>query len=237
MPFDRISNNLNPIKVLLIEDGETQRWLTSTFLNQQEDIVCTVAADGLEGLERAWTEKPDVILLDLVLPGMDGLEVLRRYKSNGGPAAVIVLSRARHDAVSDMAFSYGAAHFFSKPYSLPQLLPYIRSFGAGLDRNYQALLLKMNASPGWKGFRQAARCASLLSRDREELMKVIYLQAAKELNQEPDRVEINIRRLIEQLHKNQSPLYRQMVPHPDAERPPSNREFLLLLIQAATFPL
>ena len=95
----------------------------------------------------------------------------------------------------------------------------------------------MGGNPASKGFRQAARCAALLSRNREELMKVIYLQAAKELGQGPDQVEVNIRRLVEAIHRAQTPFYRQLLPDPDAQRPPSNREFLLLLIRAATCPL
>ena len=236
MPFDPKSNSLTPIKVLLIEDDAAQQWLVAHFLNEQPDIVCVTASDGPEGLRKAWAENPQVILLDLILPGMDGMELLRQYKAANGPAEVIVLSRAGHESISDLAFSLGARYFFLKPYSLQQLLPHSRALGAGPDRKYELLLLKMGANPQWKGFRQAARCAALLSRDREELLKVIHLQAARELGVEAEHLDINIRRLIDSIHTAGAPFYRQFLPSPEKKKP-TPKEFLLLLIEAARIPL
>ena len=237
MTFRQKPPSLTPIKVLVIEDDRPQRWVLVSQLEEEPDILCLEAADGPEGLRKAWAEKPDVILLDLVLPGMGGLEVLRRYKAGHGPAEVIVLSPTNRRQVDDLAYSFGAALYLPKPCNVPELLPYIRAFGAGPDRKYELLMLEMKANPRRKGFPQAARCAALLSQNRKELMKVIYLQAARVFHATPGQLDVNIRRVIDDMHEAKTPLYRQIVPFPDAGDPPSNKEFLLLLVEAATIPL
>lgn len=152
MPFGQTSNKLTPIKVLVVEDDRTQRWVLVSQLEEEPDILCLEAADGPEGLRKAWAEAPDVILLDLVLPGMGGLEVLRRYKADHGPAEVIVLSPSNRRQVDDLAYSFGAALYLPKPYNVPELLPYIRAFGAGPERKYELLMLEMKANIQRKGF-------------------------------------------------------------------------------------
>ena len=82
------------IKVLLVEDDEAQRRLMSMLLKTMEEVRLTVAADGLQGLERAQRDRPDVILLDLILPGISGIELLRRYRRGGGQAGVLAISKA-----------------------------------------------------------------------------------------------------------------------------------------------
>lgn len=238
MRADQKSSDLPPIRVLLVEDEEDQREVMSMWLEQQKDLRYTVARTGPEALERAWADQPDVILLDLILPGMDGMEVLRRYKSENGPARVIVISQAADSATITLALSAGASYYLTKPVSFPQLLLHIQGLGAGPDRFFQQVLIRMGANPDWKGFEQAARCAAVLSRDREALLKVVYLQAAKELNAEAKQIEINIRRLVGALHKVvRSPFYRSLVPDPDSKGAPSNKQFLSILIRAATIPL
>lgn len=236
MRSDRISNNdPSALRILLVEDDASQRWLTARYLTEKAGLTVILAATGLEALERARSDRPDVILLDLVLPGMDGMEVLRRYRAEGCPAPVIVISRAYDEAIISQAFDLGAKYFMPKPVNLSQLLPHILALGSNRDRQYEALLLRLGAPPQCLGLRQAARCAALLSRDPNGLLKSAYLQAARELGASPKQLDINIRRLVADLHAVPSPLYRQLVPIGSPR--PSNKKFLRLLIQAVTFPL
>ena len=56
MPFGQTSNKLTPIKVLVVEDDRTQRWVLVSQLEEEPDILCLEAADGPEGLHAAWAE-------------------------------------------------------------------------------------------------------------------------------------------------------------------------------------
>lgn len=88
-------------KILIIEDDQSLlRLVSERFINDDFDVI--KAADGEEGLRKALTEKPDVILLDLILPKVDGISVLKQLRADpwGANANIIVLSNlfsAEHD--------------------------------------------------------------------------------------------------------------------------------------------
>jgi CheY-like chemotaxis protein len=86
-------------KVLLIDDEEISRYVARQFLAETRLSVIE-AADGEEGIRLALQERPQAILLDLVMPGMSGLEVLRRLKSDpetSGIAVIVHTSKTLHE--------------------------------------------------------------------------------------------------------------------------------------------
>src|SRR3989304_82781 len=86
-------------KILVVEDGEFNRDLLIQLLGDQYQVV--VAVDGEEGVRKAEQEKPDLILMDLGLPGLDGWEATRIIKANGELKHIPVIAVTSHAMVGD----------------------------------------------------------------------------------------------------------------------------------------
>ncbi|HEY8751439.1 MAG TPA: ATP-binding protein [Tepidisphaeraceae bacterium] len=107
--------------VLVVDDEHDMRRFLVDALARDHTII--QAADGLAGLEMARTRKPDLVLLDLMLPGMDGLDVCKALKSDESTKNIkIVLLTARVDEQSKLtALERGADDFLTKPFSTVEL--------------------------------------------------------------------------------------------------------------------
>ena len=94
---------------------------------QQEGYQVAVARSGEEGLEFATTQAPDLVVLDVRLPGMDGFEFLRRLRAAGSKAPVLVLT-ARNDEVDKViGLELGADDYLTKPFGLRELMSRIKA--------------------------------------------------------------------------------------------------------------
>ncbi len=94
---------------------------------QQEGYAVTVAGSGEEGLEFATQQAPDLVILDVRLPGIDGFEVLRRLRASGSKAPVLVLT-ARDDEVDKViGLELGADDYLTKPFGLRELMSRIKA--------------------------------------------------------------------------------------------------------------
>ena len=199
------------------------------LLASMEEVRLTVAADGMEGLELAREQEPDMMVLDLILPEMSGIELLRRYRRLGGRARVLVLSRAAGEAVHAAALAAGADFFLCKPALWPEVRNTIRALTGGLKRRCEALLEAMDA-PDCAGRRQAARCAALLKeQEGPSLLKSAYVETAREGDTSAQCVEKNIRGMVRAMAEKPCPLFLQLF----GQGPPTNKTFLLTLAQAA----
>jgi DNA-binding response OmpR family regulator len=93
----------------------------------QEGYTVAVARSGEEGLEFALSQAPDLIVLDVRLPGMDGFEVLRRLRAGGSRAPILVLT-ARDDEVDKViGLELGADDYLTKPFGLRELMSRIKA--------------------------------------------------------------------------------------------------------------
>jgi DNA-binding NarL/FixJ family response regulator len=120
------------ITVLLVDDHRVVREGLRTFLDVQEDLeVVGEAADGRTAIEQTVALQPDVVLLDLRMPGMDGLEVLRELASAGTAARVLVLTSYTDPASVVPALRAGAAGFLDKDVDPAALAHAIRSVHHG----------------------------------------------------------------------------------------------------------
>ena len=120
---------MESIRILILEDDESTGVLLSDFLRGIDGLeVLGVARDGMSGLARIYAETPDLLLLDLVMPKMSGLEVLRalREKPAGGEMKILVLSGVTDDATVQYALSLGACHYIMKPARHSALLDWIQ---------------------------------------------------------------------------------------------------------------
>jgi two-component system, chemotaxis family, chemotaxis protein CheY len=113
-------------KILLVDDSAMARRGARQILEAAGYVVAE-AQDGLVALERYFLEKPDLVLLDLVMNGMTGLEVLKKLTEMDGSARVIVVSADVQDSSRLLAEAGGAAGFLSKPIDRTSLLGAVAS--------------------------------------------------------------------------------------------------------------
>ena len=108
-------------KILLVDDSGMARRGARQILESAGYVVAE-AEDGLVALERYFLEKPDLVLLDLVMRGMSGLDVLKKLTEMDGHARVIVVSADVQDSSRRLAEEGGAAGFLNKPVDRAELL-------------------------------------------------------------------------------------------------------------------
>lgn len=121
-------DELKPKKILVVEDDPD----TLTFLleNLKRAGYQTVGADtGEDGLEKFKDIKPDLVILDILLPGIDGWEVLQRIKSGlkSRRVPVIMLTAQSGDQDKLKGYQYGADFYVAKPFNMQKLLAVIRN--------------------------------------------------------------------------------------------------------------
>jgi two-component system chemotaxis response regulator CheY len=108
-------------KVLLVDDSGLARRSTRRIL-EGAGYEVVEAEDGMAAIERYFVEKPDVVMLDLVMKGMYGLEVLSKLREMDPDARVVVLSADIQTSSRDLVQAAGAAGFLSKPADPRQML-------------------------------------------------------------------------------------------------------------------
>jgi two-component system, cell cycle response regulator DivK len=110
-------------RILLVEDNEMNRDMLSRRLERRGYEVI-VAVDGEEGVARAKADVPDVVLMDLSLPGIDGWEATRQLKAAQETRSIPVLALTAHAMAGDRekALEVGCDEFDTKPVDLPRLL-------------------------------------------------------------------------------------------------------------------
>src|SRR4026209_1832699 len=94
---------------------------------EYEGYEVAVARDGKEGLEKASTEKPDIILLDVMLPLMSGLDVCRELRSRGIETPILMLTARSQELDKVVGLEVGADDYVTKPFSIKELLARIRA--------------------------------------------------------------------------------------------------------------
>ena len=112
-------------KILVVEDDSEYLGLTSTWLvNAGYEVV--TSEDGLEGLRRVFSGRPDMVLLDANLPGMDGWEICRRIREMSEiPVVMVTVNNQKSDRLR--AFTNGADDYVCKPVDFDELLARVRA--------------------------------------------------------------------------------------------------------------
>jgi two-component system, cell cycle response regulator DivK len=115
-------------KILLVEDNEMNRDMLSRRL-MRNGFEVVVAIDGGQAVTMAAAEKPDLILMDMSLPVMDGLEATRQVKAAPGTRAIPIIALTANALVEDRekALAAGCDDFDTKPVELPRLLEKIKN--------------------------------------------------------------------------------------------------------------
>jgi two-component system, OmpR family, alkaline phosphatase synthesis response regulator PhoP len=108
-------------RILVVEDNENLAYGLSTSLELEGHRV-EVASDGVEGLRLAREGEPDLVILDLMLPGMDGYRVLKALREEGNEVPVIILTARGEETDKVLGFRLGADDYVTKPFGLLELL-------------------------------------------------------------------------------------------------------------------
>ncbi|MFI8964854.1 response regulator [Streptomyces sp. NPDC053493] len=158
------------IRVLLVDDHQVVRRGLRTFLEVQEDIeVVGEAGDGAEGVTAAEELRPDVVLMDVKMPGTDGIEALRRLRELENPARVLIVTSFTEQRTVVPALRAGASGYVYKDIDPDALAGAIRSVHAGhvlLQPEVAGVLLSQDDSGHGGG---TGRGSTLTEREREVL--------------------------------------------------------------------
>ncbi len=120
-------------KILLIEDSGLSRNMFKQALG--DSYTYLEAADGFTGLETYSMEKPDLVVLDLMLPGMDGFEVLRQLRQLDPASNIIIGSADIQEQTHQQAYNLGAKGFIQKPYTQERVQMVIQKVAGELHGN------------------------------------------------------------------------------------------------------
>lgn len=129
-------------RVLVIEDDKDIARLLDLHL-RDEGYAVTVVSDGKTGLEQALAKPYDIIILDLILPGMDGLEVCRNIRTEPDYTPVLMLTARSTDVDRILGLEMGADDYLTKPFNVRELLARVKA----LLRRVEALRGKDPAAP------------------------------------------------------------------------------------------
>jgi two-component system copper resistance phosphate regulon response regulator CusR len=121
-------------RVLIVEDNPDLAYGLRTGL-EIEGYEVAIAGNGETGLDRAKTWHPDLVMLDLMLPGMDGYRVLKQLRESGSDVPVLILTARGEEADKVLGFRLGADDYVTKPFAFEELLARVEA----LSRRPKAL--------------------------------------------------------------------------------------------------
>ena len=216
---------MKKIKVCVVDDNRELVGLLEDFISSQDDMeVVGIAHNGQECLEMLTTTDPDVLVLDIIMPHLDGLAVLERLRDikKGVLPNVIMLTAFGQEDVTKKAVELGASYFILKPFDMENLGNHIRQVSGNtntftrksttsyrsqteqkpknLDASITSIIHEIGVPAHIKGYLYLREAISMVYNDIEllgSITKVLYPDIAKKYNTTASRVERAIRHAIE----------------------------------------
>lgn len=211
------------IKLLIADDNKEFCGLVVDFFENEKDIeILGVAHDGLEVLEKIEELEPDLLILDLIMPNLDGLGVLERLLNEQKKPKIVVLSAVGQDKITQKAINLGADYYIVKPFDLNILVERVRqmvenntsvqrqlhkkamSSAADKRNNLEIeitnIIHEIGIPAHIKGYFYVREAIYMVINDSELLSAVtkeLYPNIADKYNTTPSRVERAIRHAIE----------------------------------------
>lgn len=214
-----------PIRVVIADDHAVVRRGLRTFLELQDDIdVVGEAADGAECVAAVTELEPDVVLLDLAMPGVDGLNALRQLTAVGAKSRVLVITSFTEPSVVVPAVRAGASGVVYKDVAPNDLASAIRSVHAG------HVLLQPDVAAALMAPESGGRAEVLTARERDVLAEIAAgrsnREIARSLSLAEKTVKTHVSNVLMKLgvaDRTQAAIYavRHGLARPDQSRPPS----------------
>ena len=170
-------------RILIIEDNEDLAFGLSTAL-ENEGFSVSIAADGVSGLAEARRGATDFIILDLMLPRMDGYRVLRSMRSEGIDVPVLVLTAKGEEANKVQAFSIGGDDYVTKPFGVLELIARVKALlrraqGGGAARLPSVERFgEIEVNPASRTVYRAGQQVTLAPREFDLLLALLRRQGA-----------------------------------------------------------
>ena len=197
----------NKINIMLADaDEETRDMLRASLEDTGRFAVVASTGDGNEALTLAREVKPDILVLDMILPGLDGLSILSRLE---GEVTVVMTSAFVKQDIIAQAGELGASLFISKPYTEAALAENLlriaekadtRVHTPGLEELVTSIIHEVGVPAHIKGY-QYVREAIMITVENMDVInsvtKILYPEVAKRYHTTPSRVERAIRHAIE----------------------------------------
>ena len=173
----------NPIRVLIVDDHQIVREGLRTLLAEEADIqVVGEAANGAEGVSLTLALRPDVVLMDLVMPNVDGMEAMRRLQQTDAVSRVLVLTSFAEDGLVPEALRVGAVGYLLKDVLKAELIQAIHAAAKGesyLHPEAQRRLIQQVTTPP-----QPSLTFDLTRRELEVLRLISQGKSNKEIARE-----------------------------------------------------
>ncbi|MDN5276063.1 MAG: two-component system, response regulator, stage 0 sporulation protein [Clostridiales bacterium] len=207
------------IKVVILDDNMSIREILKEYVNMQDDMeVVGVAGDGVTGLEVIKAACPDVVIMDMIMPQLDGLGVLEHLNTAGlqSSPSVICLSAVGQEDLIRRAIELGAKYYMVKPFDLGMMVKRIREVmrkvepakanAAGavksenLEERISNIFLTIGIPAHIKGYHFLREAIKMVVENSElinRITKELYPGIAKKFNTTPSKVERAIRHAID----------------------------------------
>jgi two-component system response regulator (stage 0 sporulation protein A) len=243
-------------RVVVIDDNPHIREIMTSFIGMQEDMeVAGVAGDGIKGKELILNVQPDVVLLDMVMPQMDGLGVLEQLNQSSLAhlPSIICLSAVGQEELIRRAIDLGAKYYMIKPFDFEMILSRIRELSGTPQQSHKVIpsvpqapqrnieekitniFLTIGIPAHIKGYHFLREAIKMVVEDNDiinRITKELYPGIAKKFNTTPSKVERAIRHSIDVAWsrgkvENINQLFGYVVY--DKNDKPTNGEFIALV--------
>ena len=219
---------MNKIKVVIADDNREFCEILNQFISSHEEFeIVGIANDGIEALEIVDKEKPQILVLDIIMPHLDGLEVLERLHNSEGDyfPNVIILSAVGQDKITQRAIKLGADYYVIKPFDFEVFIKRLKEIagigsesirirdkqgsyiapktsftGNNVETKITKIIHEIGVPAHIKGYLYLREAIGLVIDDMDYLgaiTKELYPHVADKFNTTPSRVERAIRHAIE----------------------------------------
>ncbi|MDE6182123.1 MAG: sporulation transcription factor Spo0A [Eubacteriales bacterium] len=212
--------NQNKLKILIVDDNKDFCDILKNFLQKQPEFeIVGVEFDGISGYEKIVQLKPDVVILDEVMPHLDGIGVLEKLAQNNITSTMcIMLTAVTQEHVTQKAFSLGVKQYIAKPFDMDLLVSRIKQLkepisnlpnqniaglnctSLDLETKVTSILHEIGVPAHIRGYHYMREAIIMAIGDIDVLnyiTKELYPSIAKKCNTTPSRVERAIRHAIE----------------------------------------